>query len=390
MDSRHSNPHRVCVVLFLALACLPAGASAQAETGRSLDTQLAADGASIEITGFTSAQLEHIRQADWNSPHWRNVASVSVVSDTDDLPPVLGRWKVMGDVLQFLPRFPFNPGTAYRVTLHPLPGTKNAPNEKPLSRLLRLPKAPKTRRTTVTAVYPSSDVLPENLLRFYIHFSGAMSRGEAYDRVHLFDDSDREVEYPFLTLDQELWDPGMRRFTLLFDPGRVKRGLKPREEFGPALETGRSYRLVIDAGWIDAQGQPLTESFVKTFRVVDPDDVQPRAANWKLEVPPATSREPLHVVFSEPLDHGLLQHMLAVNGPTGEVVPGTVEVIDGETRWLFVPEHPWKPGQYHLIANASLEDRAGNSLRRLFEVDVFEKVTRELQRDFEKRPFIIE
>ena len=33
---------------------------------------------------------------------------------------------------------------------------------------------------------------------------------------------------------------------MFFDPGRIKRGLKPREQFGPALQEGKSYVLVID------------------------------------------------------------------------------------------------------------------------------------------------
>ena len=43
------------------------------------------------------------------------------------------------------------------------------------------------------------------------------------------------------------------RFTLLFDPGRIKRGLKPAQRrVGPVLEEGKSYTLVIDRGWTDA------------------------------------------------------------------------------------------------------------------------------------------
>ena len=50
----------------------------------------------------------------------------------------------------------------------------------------------------------------------------------------------------FLALDQELWDPVRRRITLLFDPGRVKRGVRTNLESGAPLVAGRRYRLVID------------------------------------------------------------------------------------------------------------------------------------------------
>ena len=61
---------------------------------------------------------------------------------------------------------------------------------------------------------------------------------------------------PFLELDEELWSPDGTRFTLIFDPGRIKRGLKPREEVGPVLEAGKSYSLVIDRRLARRIGKP--------------------------------------------------------------------------------------------------------------------------------------
>ena len=91
---------------------------------------------------------------------------------------------------------------------------------------------PKTEPTVVTQVYPTSDKLPENQLKFYLHFSAPMSRGDSYKHIQLLDEKGKAVELPFLELDEELWDPAGKRFTLFFDPGRIKRGLKPREEVG--------------------------------------------------------------------------------------------------------------------------------------------------------------
>jgi hypothetical protein len=45
---------------------------------------------------------------------------------------------------------------------------------------------------------------------------------------------------------QELWNPEMTRFTLFFEPGRIKQGLVSRQELGPSLTSGRTYTLVID------------------------------------------------------------------------------------------------------------------------------------------------
>ena len=42
----------------------------------------------------------------------------------------------------------------------------------------------------------------------------------------------------WIGINQELWDPGMQRLTLLLDPGRIKRGVGPNLEAGLALERG--------------------------------------------------------------------------------------------------------------------------------------------------------
>mgnify|MGYP003346898067 CR=1 FL=1 len=89
----------------------------------------------------------------------------------------------------------------------------------------KVPPVPPERATTlVTQIYPSADVLPENTLKFYVHFSAPMSRGHSYDHIRLLDEANRPVELAFLELAEELWSPDMLRLTLLMDPGRIKRG----------------------------------------------------------------------------------------------------------------------------------------------------------------------
>ena len=139
-----------------------------------------------------------------------------------------------------------------------------------------------------------------------------MSRGEAYRRIRLLDAAGKPVDDPFLELDEELWSPDGTRFTLLFDPGRIKRGLKPREEVGPVLEAGKSYYLVIDRDWLDADGKPLKAGFRKTFRVGPPDETSPDPKTWSVRPPAPETRDPLEVRFPEPLDRALLDRLIAV------------------------------------------------------------------------------
>ena len=82
----------------------------------------------------------------------------------------------------------------------------------------------------------------------------------------------------------------------------------------------------------------------------------------------------LTVTFPEPLDHALLLRLLQVVTPARLPVEGEVEVDREETRWSFTPAQPWQSGRYYLEVGTVLEDLAGNTLDRPFEVDVFERI----------------
>ena len=111
-----------------------------------------------------------------------------------------------------------------------------------------------------------------------------MSRGEAYRHIRLLDATGKPVAAPFLELDEELWSDDGKRFTLLFDPGRIKRGLKPREELGPVLEAGKSYELV-DRPRLDRRGGQSTQGGI-------PQDVPHRARRRDLAGPEDLDRPP--------------------------------------------------------------------------------------------------
>ena len=254
--------------------------------------------------------------------------------------------------LVFRPRFPLTRGVAYRAVF---PGGTLTVDAVP-----SLP--PSTR---VDHIYPSASILPANELKLYIYFSAPMSRGEAWQHIHLLDDAGKPVLLAFLELDQELWDPDNRRLTVLFDPGRIKRGLVPTNEIGPPVVEGKHYRLVIDREWHDAQGVRLAEGFEKTFTGGPSDRIPPDPKHWILTVPKAGTLEPLVVEFPKPMDYALLQRMLEVPS-----VAGSISVDRDETRWRFTPHAPWRAGAYHLVADNLLEDIAGNHLDRAFDVDL--------------------
>ena len=217
-----------------------------------------------------------------------------------------------------------------------------------------------------------------------------MSRGEAYHRIKLLDATGTPVADPFLELAEELWSTDGTRFTLLFDPGRVKRGLKPREEVGPVLEAGKSYCLVIDRDWPDAMGNRLQAEFRKSFRVGLPDDSSPDPKRWSIRPPRSNTRDPLEVAFPAPLDWALLERLITVQGADGKVLSGQVSIIRQETCWRFTPKSPWGVGDYRLVIGTDLEDVAGNSIARPFEVDVTGPISVRVRTETVALPFRIE
>ena len=233
---------------------------------------------------------------------------------------------------------------------------------------IALPALKRTAATVVTQVYPTSDKLPENQLRFYLHFSQPMGKGEAYTHLKLLKENGEAIDLPFLELGEELWDASGKRLTLLIDPGRIKRGLKPREDVGPVLEAGHSYTLSIDATWKDAAGEPLKAGRSKKFVVDKPVEVGIDPAAWKIEPPSPKSKQPLVVKFPRPLDHALLHRTIAVLDSAGKAVAGEVTVTQQERQWGFTPAQPWAGGEYTLEVEKVLEDLAGNRIGRAFEL----------------------
>ncbi len=346
----------------------------------------------FEIKGFDPPPLARFAATNPGFQAWSHFVPV-VVADgkANSSVPMLGKYTIIEGMIRFNPRFPLQEGLSYRVQFDAAkaPFVGGTRERQLVTKTFTIPKSSNREPVRVRRIFPSSDTLPENTLKFYIHFSGPMNRGEAYKRVHLIHSSGREIDSPFLELGEELWDPSGTRFTLFLDPGRIKRGLQPRELFGPPLVEGDSYTLLVDKEWTAPNGSQLRESYRKSFRVFAPDDIQPAIDNWKVQTPSAGTTEPLQIRFEESLDEALLQRMLVVRSADGRPVRGTIKVSDHEKSWDFEPEADWQPGPYQVDINAALEDVSGNSIGRPFEVDLFRKVEREVKSDWVSIPFEI-
>lgn len=141
--------------------------------------------------GLSPELRQRLAALEPTDPEFAKVFTVTVVADSpgvSGLPPVAGRYRVDDTRLIFVPRFPPQPGLTYRALLH---GSRSVSRDLSIPKVVeQVPHTP----TYVRHVFPSSEVLPENHLRFYIHFSQPMSRSVAYDNLELLDETGKVID----------------------------------------------------------------------------------------------------------------------------------------------------------------------------------------------------
>lgn len=142
---------------------------------------------------------------------------------------------------------------------------------------------------------------------------------------------------------------------------------------GPIFEEGKSYELVIAKDWKDAGGNEIGKEFVKRFKVEAEDHVQPTPSKWKVSTPTAGTKNALEIAFDGPLDHAMLQRSIRVFDFSGNEINGEIAVSENETVWALTPTKAWGKRSYKIAIDDNLEDPAGNSVGRQFDVDVFDK-----------------
>jgi hypothetical protein len=322
--------------------------------------------------------LAALRNRPPSDPQWSSLLKISVAGAASiagangaDMPDVLGRYSVVDSVIAFTPLFPFDAGRTYRVAFDPaqLPG---AGPTAPIVAEVMLP-ASAGEPTRVVAFHPSAEEVPENLLRVYVEFSAPMGRAGGLEFVTLVELSgadgrtERVEEGAFLPLEADFWSPDHTRYTLFFDPGRVKDDILPNREKGRPLRAGGRYAIDIASSWPDANGRPLAQSYRHTFRVKRALDQPLRLADWKFELPSAGTRDPLRITFPDPLDHGILARALSVETARQRLVVGAVALADRDSAWLFTPSAAWDESEYNLVVQSFLEDPQGNQINRAFE-----------------------
>ncbi len=277
----------------------------------------------------------------------------------DDRIPVAGRYALENNLLSFTPAFGFNAGAAYVARV------QGAQSEELIP--FSIPSAVAAVPAAVTEIYPSGVTLPENVLRFYIHFSVPMTPRVAFDYIKLRDATGSADEAAFMRFKQELWNEDRTRLTVLIDPGRIKREVATNVELGPALLAGQRYTLSVDDGWPSADGASVLPAFDRSFLVSDALRTRPDTRLWTVNAPCAGTREPLTISFDRPFDRHLLTQALRLETGTVLDIDGAIQIGDTERTWSFKPHQPWPLEDLYLVANPLLEDVAGNNFRDLLD-----------------------
>ena len=279
-------------------------------------------------------------------------------------PAILGKVRKRGESTIFAPKYGLGRGLRYRATLQRPDGSK-------ATATYRVPVLPASEPAIVKQVYPTANTLPANNLKFYLHFSKPMREGKAiFDQIQILDLDNHGEPVPHPWRRVELWSHDATRLTLWIHPGRIKKGVNLREDEGPVLHSNHRYVLLVSRKVRNAEGQPLGHSYRKEFVTCNPDYERPLPSKWQISNPGAGTLEPLRIRFLESLDHSLLHRMLTIHDDQAKPVAGELLIGPSETSWSFTPKEPWRPARHLLRIDHELEDLAGNTPARLFDLDL--------------------
>ena len=151
----------------------------------------------IEVEGIPAEYLAGLAELPADDKLWMVTLSVRVGKESrGDQPPLAGTYSIADGKLRFTPQFPLRGGLAYRAdVILPAPSRVLGPSHH--AQVFELPAPPKGEAPRVTTVFPSAATLPENQLRFYLHFATPMVLGEAYDHLLLLKENGQPVLRPF-------------------------------------------------------------------------------------------------------------------------------------------------------------------------------------------------
>ena len=209
----------------------------------------------------------------------------------------------------------------------------------------------------VVSISPSARSIPANTLRLYVTFDHP-ARGTVETRdIRLLDEAGRTIDGAFMDFGQDLWSPDGRRLTVLFDPGRVKRGVEGDGESAAPLQVGHGFTVEVSGKRFHYQVTPAIRT------AVDPQ-------LWRVVLPKARSRDAPTVTFDREMDDALLRDQLEVEDARGRLQAGETTTSSGGRVWSWRPKHGWHTGDYRVVVGSNLEDVSGNRVGEALDHEV--------------------
>ncbi len=292
----------------------------------------------------------------------------SVGESVGDGPSITGRYALTQGNLVFTPKYPPEPGMSYTAIFNASlfskqVGQNHSAFKQPLYQLTRFiePEQPYTAGE-VLKVYPQADILPQNVLRFYVYFSQPMSFDNPYQYLSIINQNNEVVSDAFVEFREGLWDENRMRLTVFIHPGRIKRGVGPNVKQGPVFQPHQHYQLKVDKTFKDLAGTKLKQDFYKPFTITAPQYQKLDPKSWQFKLPAINSLQNLVIHPTRLLDPVLTQRMVTmVNSQTGAMVPADIQLSVVGDKLLIEPELPWSAGDYRIQFDSKLEDLSGNT-----------------------------
>lgn len=287
-----------------------------------------------------------------------NMVSVHLTGASIDQ-KLLGTWNTDRGRIVFHPAVPFSRGFTYELLRQNRPVVS-----------FTVPADEGAAVPELLEIYPSSDTVPENLLKMYFHFSEPMNAGRSLRYISMVRNQSDTLNDIFLDLQPELWDADGSTLTLWLDPGRIKQGLIPNETLGNPLMENQTYTLTVSAGWLSRKGKRSIRSVARKIYVSGRDEQMPNPQSWNLSHPRNGSRDTLRIDFGERLDFMVLKSAIKLQDEEGTEIDAAAIPNQGERALLLVPNESWVTGKYAIMVDPKLEDLAGNNTERLFDRDM--------------------
>lgn len=335
----------------------------------------------IRTTQLPEEIANRLRESNLNQQEWSSFFNLKTESSN---PAVLGDYSVRNNQIVFTPRFLPDPSISYIISFSN--AKLNSIFDTSLNNEIFTEKvnfsAIDSKEPEVVSISPDLTTFPENILRIYVEFNSPMSFENPYHFISIKNNQGEQLVEPFVIIPEGLWNIDRTRLTILFHPGRIKRGVGPNMTEGDILENGKKYIMEISKEWKGSSGKTLNSSFQKSFTVSYPLREKINFIEWDLI---ANEDGVLYIKTLHPLDQVLAKRMLFIKAKEGDIQPSRVEFISAYQ--LRITWSKQSVSEYELIIDPRLEDICGNNPLNAFDYESGNLVT---SKEMLKRSFSID